>query len=258
MSTVHVAQQDPTSMRPDLPIPLAPATSPVGTVARVVLGLREPTFERARKVTVIWAAVTAAVLLASQTIVAARYTSIVLGLVSVAACYVVLRVVALVTLERHQKTFESQWLTEQSVRLRRHPFEVISFRVEATAAMPHTGRQRFDLTDRHDMARLLQRQASEREAQMHSRAHIEFIYKPGEGDDFAVASIRRELRDIEFYMAERWLCRGLIRFPEANYGSRPVPGSSDQWWPGRLTYWFLTGPVRVTAVVAAAPPCMPG
>src|SRR5215470_14689383 len=110
---VHVAQQELTFMRPDLPIPLVSATRPAGTVARAVLGLREPTFERARKVTLIWAAVAATALLASQTIVAARYAPIVLGLVSVTACYVVLRVVALVAFEHRQKSFEPQWLAEQ-------------------------------------------------------------------------------------------------------------------------------------------------
>jgi hypothetical protein len=245
VGTAYAEPQELTSVRPDLPIPLAPVIGPGDALARVVLGLQEPAFERARNVTLAWAAATGVALLARQTVVAPRYAPFMLGLALVFTGYVIFRTVALVAFERRQQEFEAQWLDEKSRHLRCHPFEVAWFSLESDAATP--GRQTFDLADPADVAQLLQRQASERDALLHSRARIEFMYQPGDDESRAVASVRRELRGIEFYVVERQLGRAVIRFPEATYGSRPA-ADRGQRWPGRRTYWFLTGPVRLTAV----------
>lgn len=240
------------SVRPDLPIPLAPTNRAVELFGRAVIGLRRPSFDRARNATLGWAATTVGVLVAGETIVAAAYRPTVLTVAVLMAAYTIARAVALAVFERRQDSFERRWLDEQSQRLQQHSFEILRFSLPADAEGCPGERENVDLTDPDQVSRLLRRQAAERFAPVGSRVHIEFTYWPGPGENRAVESVRRELNDIDFCPIETPVTRARIRFPEATYGSHPALRDGGQRWPGRGTYWFLAGPIRVT--VAGASP----
>jgi hypothetical protein len=232
-------QHDPDSVRPDVRTPLAPVSRPLQVARLVLLGLREPLFGRARNMTLVWLAVSVAMIVASQTIVARPYEPVAVVAAVTIAVYTVLRTVALIAFEVRQRSFESTWIGAESQRLQRYSFELIRFSLQ-TAADPGGAPRTFDLTDPDDVRLLQRQQAAERGGQTPARAHIEFAYTPGDGENAAIEVVRREVKDIEFHPVNGPLARARVRFPQAKYVSRPAS------WPSQVAHWFLTGPVRLT------------
>jgi hypothetical protein len=192
-----------------------------------------------------WLAAAVATLIFSQTIVDASYAVFVLVVAVALVAYTVVRAVALVVLERRQRAFESRWLEAQSECLRRRPFEVLRFRLHASPDAADPERRVYDLTDPDDVRRVLHRQRLDGGAS--HQTHIEFAYTLGAGEGTAVASVRRQLKDIEFFLVNGPITTARIRFPAARYVSQPGSARPDERWPGRGARWFLAGPVRVTA-----------
>jgi len=236
-------QHDPDSVRPDLPTPLAPASRPLEIARFVLLGLREPSFGRSRNLTLVWLFAAVVLVVASQTIVAPAYEPFAVTVAVVVTAYTVLRTAALIFFEVQQRAFESSWLGTESQRLQRYSFELIRFSLHTDGA---GAKRTFDLTDPDDVRLLQRQQAAERDGKSPARAHIEFTYRPGDGENPAIETVRREVKDIEFHPVEGPIARARVRFPQAVYVSRPAGERGDRGWPSRVAHWFLTGPVRLT------------
>jgi len=238
-------QHDPDSVRPDVQTPLAPVSRPLALLRLVLLGLREPSFGRARNLTLVWLGVSVVALIASQTIVARPYEPSAVAVAVVLTVYTVLRVIALIVFEIRQRAFESTWIGTESQRLQQYSFELIRFSLHSDSDSTDD-RRTFDLTDPDDVRLLQRQQAAELDGRAPARAHIEFAYRPGDGENPAIESVRREVRDIEFHPVEGPLARARVRFPQAVYVSRPDAAHGAGGWPSRVAHWFLTGPVRLT------------
>ena len=236
VTTVGLELRDVDNVRPELPIPLAPVVGPARLLRRTVTGLREPSFEYARTVTLRWVAGAAGVLVLGGTIIAAGYARFVLGLGIAMAGYAVARVLALALFERRQRAFESGWLRAQSEKLRTHAFDVVRFSLEVDSRRPGSDLLHLDLTRPEEVGWLIRRQATERDRRQRSRAHIEFVYWPDSAGNPSIERVRRELADIEVHPVAAVGPAARIRFPEASYGSQPAVSGGDHRLPGRRTY----------------------
>ena len=209
---------DEESLRPDLPIPLAPLGEPAATFREWVIGLRQPAFRHAKRITVVWAVAVLVVLVGSRTIVVSHVAVALVGLASAMAAYILVRTAALAIYERQQRRFEPLWLRRQTEALRASAFEVVRFTLEGVAA-PMSERV-FDLTDPDDVRTLLRQQDAERKSGTPSRGVIEFVY-PAAAGQAAVETVKRALSAIEFRtVGAGRLNRGKVRFPGARYMAR--------------------------------------
>lgn len=238
--------------RPDLPIPLPPLAPSVSAFRRWIIGLREPAFDRAYRVTWWWAIAGLLLLVAARTVVIAKFAPFVSAVVMAICGYVVVRVVSLVVFQRQQGPFELRWLTAHSEALRTHTFDVVRFTLRPDRALASAGgvrKQVLDLADPRDVGRLIRQQAADRTGNGSSRADIEFAYWPESGERAVVERVRRELKDVVLHLIEG-TTQVRVRFPEARYGSRPADPQDQRGLSARTTYWFLGGPVRLTATIA--------
>lgn len=235
--------------RPDLPVPLPPLASSLVAFRRRAIGLREPAFGRAYRATW-WLAVTAVLLLVvARTVVAPEFAPVVTAVVLAISGYVVLRVTSLAVFQRQQASFEARWLAAQSEALRGHAFDVVRFTLRpdrARTGADETGYRVLNLADPHDVGLLMRQQIADRDGNGSSRADIEFIYWPGAGERAVVERVRRELKDIAVHPVPG-TTRVRVRFPEARYGSRPADPGDRRGRSTPTTYWFLSGPIRLTA-----------
>jgi hypothetical protein len=239
----------PEIARPDLPIPLAPL-GPIGTTVRsAIIGLREPMFARAHRITLLWALAALTLIVAVRFLLdpGLRVPATAVG--ATMALYIAVRMAALRVFERWQRGFEPVWLDTQTQVLRKHPFEVLRLIVRGSGGDRATS---YDLTRPGDVERLLRRQESERANGTVSSAVVEFGYRPGPGEGVVVDRARRDLTDLRFMELRRKIARPRVRFPEATYGGRPPMTRREQGWPSRTTYWALSGPVCVTVGVPAS------
>jgi hypothetical protein len=237
-------QHDPDCVRPDLPTPLAPVSRPLEIARFALLGLREPSFGRARNLTLVWLTVSVVTLVASQTIVARPYEPSAVAIAVAITAYTVLRTLALILFEIRQRAYESTWIGAESQRLQRYSFELIRFSLHSDGEASGA-RRTFDLTNPDDVRLLQRQQAAERDGRTPARAHIEFAYRPGDGENPAIESVRREVKDLEFHPIDGPLARARVRFPQAVYVSRPGDQGGGSGWPSQVAHWFLTGPVRL-------------
>lgn len=237
------------SLRPDLPIPLPPLAASALAFRRLVIGLREPAFGRAHRVTWWWAVAGLCLMIAAGTVVEAKFAPYVTAAVVVICGYVVVRVVSLAVFRRQQGPFEARWLAAQSEALRAEAFDVVRFTLRpdrARAPSGGAGHEVLDLADPRDVGRLVRQQVADQAGEGSSRADIEFTYWPGLGERAVVEMVRRELKDIAVHPVEG-TTRVRVRFPEARYGSRPAGPPDGDRVSIPTTYWFLSGPVRLTA-----------
>jgi hypothetical protein len=206
------------AIRPDLRIPLVQTSL---ATARGLTGLREPTFDLARKRNSQLVGAAAALLAVGQVVVVDPLRAPVTSLALVFAAYAVLRAVSLTLLERRQRAFEPTWLAERSVTLSGTEFELI--RLVAAERV-------YDLTDASNIAALL------RLADGGIRLEIGFRY--------AMASaewVIRRLREVRIEAALRPGTTPRVRFPSARYAVAPS---------SRRTFWSLGAPVLI---IVAAP-----
>ncbi|GIJ26415.1 hypothetical protein Vqi01_15770 [Micromonospora qiuiae] len=241
MRTTAVVSAEPGSIRPDLPIPLAPLESPAGLLRRLTFGPGR-SFQRARNVTLGWLAAAALTVIVDRLLVAHLVTSCV---AVVLVGYAIARVAALVIVERRQNVFEWRWLADQSRLLRRHSFEVIAFRVRITADDSRSAVRILDLTNPADVEWLLARQADSESASS-LQARIEFGYWPTDSFGRGSDSVRRGLTDLEVHPVDVPLGRARVRFPQARYVTVAEDSGSGSRWPGRVASWSLIGPVLLT------------
>ena len=242
MRTAGVVLSEPGSVRPDVPIPLAPLVGPARLLRRVAVGPDGWSFARARNVTLGWlvAAVLAVIvdrLLVDHVLAACAAVALV--------GYAGVRIVALVVAERRQFAFEWRWLDAQTRLLRRHPFEVIAVRVQVALDETRSAVRTVDLTNPADVAWLLDQQAAPG-AGVSSQVRIEFGYweagTSGRGSD----SVRRGLKDLQVHPVDAPITRARVRFPQARYVTVADRDGSGGRWPGSAAHWSLLGPVRLT------------
>jgi hypothetical protein len=219
-----VGKYEPEFTRPDLFIPLYPMQGLSRlTRRRLFLIPNESGFLSAHRVTA--AAVIATIALAAASLSLPRA-----GQQAVANCaallglYAVARVVTLVTFERRQHAFETEWLASQTEVLRRHAFDVLRCTVRG---------RHYDLA-RPDDVRDLQRQASD------ERTAVAFTYL-GADNSLAIAEVHRDLRELMFLHGWASPGRAFVRFPQARYLPRPQP----RLRPAQRTSWALDGPVLI-------------
>ncbi|MCK2212321.1 hypothetical protein MF672_000690 [Actinomadura sp. ATCC 31491] len=239
---MRVVTYDIKSVRPELPVPLAPAGGLAEFAGRWLSGLRGPAFSRARRANAAWAAVAAALGLAG-TLLPGPWRVALVGCATTLALVLLVRAVALVAFERRQRDFEPRWLDAQSELLRRHTFEVVRFRLHEP-----DGRRTYDLDDPRDVDELLARQERERSSGgAGSRAGVQFLYRAGgtEGGIEGVAEVVRDLAELRLLPGRAGRGWAWIRFPEARYLRRP--GAR----PAQRVYWTLSGPAEVA--VAGSP-----
>jgi hypothetical protein len=206
--------------RPDLRVPLPPASGPVAALRFGLTGLRVPDFRRARRRTVRWAVPVLPALLLGRP-----------GLVIAAALtlYVLLRIAALGWTERAQEQFVPEWLAQRSEALRRRSFEVVRCSVQVDR-----GARPVDLTSPAEVRRLLRLRDTEDCAAV---VTLEFLYVPWPGARPAVEHVRRPLTDLGVAAVLDAWTPARVGFPAARY--LPTPD-------GLRTSWLLTGPIQVT------------
>ncbi|HEX4814158.1 MAG TPA: hypothetical protein VFV66_15550 [Nonomuraea sp.] len=241
---MRVVTYDTESVRPELPVPLAPADGVAEVVRRRLLGLHGPRFGRAQQASVGWATVTAALGLIGL-LLPDPWRAPVVACAVMLALYLLVRAVALVLFERWQREFEPRWLNAQSEVLRRHAFEVIRFRVHES-----DGHRTYDLTRPGDVDDLLVRQRRERSSGQASRAGVEFVYREGGGE--SLAEVVRDLPELHFLPGRAGRSWAWIRFPEASYLRRPGER------PAQRIYWALSGPAEVAVADPSSGPSSGG
>ncbi|MFG2053067.1 hypothetical protein ACGFI9_03465 [Micromonospora sp. NPDC048930] len=246
MGATEVVLAESGSIRPEVPIPLAPLRGPARMARRLTVGPGWSSFERARNVTLGWLA--AAVL---AVIVDRLLVDHVLATVAAVTLvgYTIARAAALVLVERRQYAFEWRWLEDQSRRLRRQPFEVVAVRVQVVSDDVRSAVRAVDLTDPADVAWLLDQQAAGAGAS--SQARIEFGYWETGGSGRSSDSVRRRLADLQVHPVDAPITRARIRFPQARYVTVDGGAGSGGCWPGRVAHWSLVGPVQLTTARAA-------
>jgi hypothetical protein len=230
--------------RPELPIPLQPLTGVGVAFRRFIIGLREPSFAHAYRLTIGWGIVTLVMGAAGQVALTPVLRPAAIVLVAGLTIYLIVRIVSLAIFERRQHGFERRWLDAQSKMLRTATFEVLRCTVnpscDARRSHEFAPGRVYDLTRPNDTHELLRRQIAEPSAHM----RVEFAYR-GSTDAMAVEQIGRVLRDIEFLPVQGLSKRARAGFAEARYDSLPPVSRGDRGRPGRTTYWLL-GPLRLT------------
>ncbi|MBQ0904506.1 hypothetical protein [Micromonospora sp. U21] len=247
MRTTEVVLVEPGTVRPEVPIPLAPLGGPARLLRRLAVGPGRSSFQRARNVTLGWLVAAVLAVIVDRLVVAhvlAMWAAVAL------VVYAVARVVALVVVERRQCAFEWRWLDDQSRLLRRHPFEVVAVRVRVTSAGTGPAVRTLDLTDAADVGWLLDRQ-TDPGVDVSSQARIEFGYWAVNGSGRSSDSVRRGLWDLQVHPVDAPVTRARIRFPQARYVTVADSGGAGGQWPGRAAHWSLVGPVRLTTARAA-------
>jgi hypothetical protein len=233
-----IARYPSEALRPDLPIPLPPASQVGSVLRRTVAGLREPRFADAFRA-IRWDVLVIAVLVAGRFAIVGPLRPLVDVIAAVLAFGLLVRVIALSVLQRRQRLFEQRWLAVQSDVLRRTTFEVVRFGVRSAPGD-------YDLTRPADVRDLLARQAEERSLPV----RIDFAYSPTE-----IETVHLDLGDVTFVLAD-WARRSRVRFPDARYHGQPAMGRAGWRRPSRTTFWVL-GPAAASVVtpdgVASAP-----
>jgi hypothetical protein len=225
----RIARYPSDALRPDLPLPLPPASRVGSVLRRTVSGLREPRFADAyravrRDMLVI------AVLVAGRFAIVGWLRPWVDVIAAVLAFGVLVRLIALTVLQRRQHVFEQQWLTAQSDVLRATSFEVVRFGVHGSAPGD------YDLTRPADVRDLLARQAEERPVPV----RIDFAYSPT-----AIETVHLDLGDVTLVPSEA-ARRSRVRFPDARYHGQPAMDRTGWRRPSRTTFWVL-GPAAASA-----------
>ncbi len=233
-----IARYPSEALRPDLPIPLPPASPGGSVLRRTVAGLREPRFADAFRA-IRWDVLVIAVLVAGRFAIVGPLRPLVDVIAAVLAFGLLVRVTALSVLQRRQRLFEQRWLAVQSDVLRTTTFEVVRFGVRSVPGD-------YDLTRPADVRDLLARQAEERSLPV----RIDFAYSPTE-----IETVHLDLGDVTFVLAD-WARRSRVRFPDARYHGQPAMGRAGWRRPSRTTFWVL-GPAAASVVtpdgVASAP-----
>jgi hypothetical protein len=242
-----VVLAEPDSAQPEVQIPPAPLGGPARLLRRLTVGPSRSSFERARNLTLGWlaAAVLAVIVdrLLVDTVLATCAAVTVVG-------YTILRVAALVVVERRQHTFEERWLDDQSRLLRRHPFEVVAVRVQVATDETRSAVRAVDLTNPADVAWLLDQQASVT-ADASAQVRIEFGHWETGGSGRSSDSVRRRLTDLQIHPVDAPITRARIRFPQARYVTVAGVTGAGGYGPGRVAHWSLVGPVQLTTARAA-------
>jgi hypothetical protein len=237
---------EPESVRPDLPIPLTPLRGAVAAWARLLTGLRDPSFGQAYVLTAKWLSSAVLIILLSAFLVVPTMRPILVSAAGAMAVVVVLRLVVLRVFERRQHEFERVWLDAQSEVLRNRSFNVVRFTVRREVG-ERTDRRVYDLTRPVEVDELLRRQAVEKVsgAPAAAEAAIDFAYSSATGEP-AIRQVRRQLADIDFVPLHRSLTTAYVNFPHARYRGQPHLSKREQGLPARRTFWLLPGMVRVT------------
>jgi hypothetical protein len=220
-----VGTYEPEFTRPDLIIPPYPGQRLSRlTRGRFFLIPNEPRFLSAHHVTV--AAVAGAAALAVASIVVPRPAQqAVANCAAVLGLYAAARMIALVTFERRQHAFETEWLASQTEVLRMHTFEVLRCTVRG---------RHYDLARPADVRDLRNQAGDERTA-------VAFTYMSAD-NALAIAEVHREVRELMFLHGWARPGHAFVRFPQARYLPRPQSRSR----PARRTSWALDGPVLIT------------
>ncbi|MGH3759374.1 hypothetical protein [Actinophytocola sp.] len=219
-----MASVDPSPLRPDLPVPLAPAGRLAAAVRFGLTLLREPVFDRAHRRTPRLLVLAVLLVLAGQVLSVGWLREPVTTLGVALAVYTALRVAALRVVEHRQREFEPTWLETQSAHLRHSRFEVVRFTVDGHG---------FDLTDPDAVRDLLDRTDGD------APVVIDFCHEPA-----ALERVFRHLRDVTVLPTSRPGSPARVRFAAARYAPRPA---------GRTTYWQLGTPLVVTTARPAGP-----
>lgn len=235
---------EPESVRPDLPIPLTPLPGAVEAPARLLTGLREPSFGRAYVLTTRWLICTILLILISAFLIIPVLRPVLISVAVVMVGVAVLRLVVLRIFERRQHEFEQVWLDAQSEILQNRSFDIVRFTIRREGE--ETTDRVYDLTRTADVNELLRRQAAEKSSERApSEAAIVFTYSSATGER-ALRQERRHLTDVEFVPMPRSLTTGYVNFPHARYSGQPHLRKREQGLPARRTFWLLPGVVRVT------------
>lgn len=250
VSAPVVAVYRPESVRPDLPIPLPPLSTPAELFRRNVIGLREPSFSAAYRSTIRWLAGAATLALTGQLAVTPALRPAVFTVALAAAGYAALRAFALKLFERWQARFESTWLAAQSEMLQVRAFEIVRFSVRPHREETDRTVRIYDLTRPIEVTELITRYLAERSDGRSSEAIIEFTYSPGTGDNPAIEVAHRALTDIEFVMNHTHPGAAWARFSQARYTGQPDPSPGAEARPATVARWLLAGPIQVSVVEA--------
>jgi hypothetical protein len=213
------------ALRPDLPVPLPPASR----LGSVLAGLREPRFADAYRA-VRWDVLVIATLVAGRFALIGWLRPWIAVIAAVLAFGLLVRVIALHLLQRKQHTFEQQWLAVQSDVLRTTSFEVVRFGVRPD--------HDYDLTRPADVQNLLARQAEDRSVPV----RIDFAYSPTE-----IETVHLALDEVTLVPADG-ARRPRVRFPDARYHGQPAMDRAGWRRPSRTTFWVL-GRAAASAVM---------
>jgi len=240
--TDRIARYPADALRPDLPLPLPPA-SRFGSVLRHTLaGLREPRFADAYRA-LRWGVLAIAVLVAGRFAIIGWLRPWIDVVAAMLACGLLVRVIALSVVQRRQHAFEQRWLDVQSDVLRTTSFEVVRFGVRPSLGSAPGD---YDLTRPADVRELLARQAEQRPL----AARVDFAYSPT-----AIETVHLDLSDVTL-MPSDGARRSRVRFPDARYHGQPAMDRAGWRRPSRTTFWVLGRATASTATpgdVTSAP-----
>jgi hypothetical protein len=219
-----VGSYGPEFTRPDLSIPLYPVQGLSRLTCRhLFLIPNEGGFLSANRVSVAAVAGTIALAVASFGLPPPGQ-QIVANCAAVLGLYTAARMVALVSFERRQHAFETEWLASQTEVLRRHAFEILRCTVRG---------RHYDLARPADVRDLQSHAGDERTA-------VAFTYLAAD-NSIAIAEVHRDMRELMFLHGWASPGRAFVRFPQARYQPRPQP----RLRPARRTSWALDGPVLI-------------
>jgi len=254
------------TLRPDLPIPMAPGAGWCWRLQVGLLGLRELEFgeirHRITRVTVF----ATALAIATQFVVSQSARPLMLAIVGVVVAYALVTGVCLVSLRRRQERFEPEWLAAQSEVLRDRQFDILRFTVSRPASTPDgctTIERSYDLTRTEHVASLMQLRGKATVSGRPVLATVEFVHPTAEGNQVAVERVRADLGSVQLIEQQAANAVPRVSFPAARYRAEPPAGLSKRGTPQRVTYWIL-GPPRIIVPVtrqastAAAVPPMSG
>ncbi|MFR9780226.1 hypothetical protein ACL02O_29740 [Micromonospora sp. MS34] len=247
MGTTEVVLAEPDSIRPEVLIPPAPLGGPARWLRRLTVGPGRSSLDRARTVTLGW--LTAAVLAVIIDRMLVDHVLVTLAGGTLVG-YTVVRAAALWIVERRQYAFERCWLDEQSRLLRRHPFEVVSVRVQVSVDQTRSTVRGVDLTNPADVAWLLDQQAAAG-ADGAAQARVEFGYWATGGSGRSSDTVRRRLADLQVRPVGTAITRARIRFPQARYVAVGATAGASGCWPDPVAHWSLVGPVQLTTTRVA-------
>lgn len=225
--------------RPDLVIPARPEAN----LAKVIRSVFASGDTRTRD-----ALITLAVLVAMGNAVVSGLRIWLELAAGAVALFLTMRLAARHRFSKRQREFEPYWLDAQSAILRSAAFEVVRFGVQESPdpASGAIGFRTYDLARGSDVARLLQRQAAERDAGRSSNVRVDFAYSRGPARHPALETVQLSLVDLPITVSAG-ARRGRIRFPAARYHAEPRVAATRRELPSRTTFWVL-GPAVLSAV----------